>query len=326
LIGTSGAVSATSVLKVDSGGTGTSTLGAACQFWAMDDLGTSLKYIDISSRTGQTTVFCESTGFSVGTVQNISTTSNPLFNQVNVSNTGLRAYDTNTSHFLIFAPGSDLTANRTLTVTTGDSNRTLTLTGDASITGTNTGDQTITLTGDVTGSGTGSFNVTSTNRFILLSGAGGWPSITSGASGPNRQEFGTNKQNIVALDFSDSNSKLYAEWSVLLPTSYVSSTVTANFVWFATSTATSSTVWGIQAVAYPDSSTIDAAFGPAVTTTDAHSSTANQVMRSATSTAISIAGTPGPNNWVQFRVYRDSSDASDTLAQTASLLGVQINY
>lgn len=75
-------------------------------------------------------------------------------------NTGLHILDTNASHDLIIAPGSDLSADRTLTVTTGDSNRTLTMTGDASITGTNTGDQTITLTGDVTGTGTGSFAAT----------------------------------------------------------------------------------------------------------------------------------------------------------------------
>lgn len=52
-----------------------------------------------------------------------------------------------------------LTANRTLLVVLGDTNRTLTLTANAaiggSITGSNTGDQTITLSGDVSGSGTG---------------------------------------------------------------------------------------------------------------------------------------------------------------------------
>ncbi|MBK8225426.1 MAG: hypothetical protein IPK73_30800 [Candidatus Obscuribacter sp.] len=75
-------------------------------------------------------------------------------------NTGLHILDTNASHDLIISPGSDLTADRTLTITTGDSNRTLTLSGNTTLSGTNTGDQTITLTGDVTGSGTGSFAAT----------------------------------------------------------------------------------------------------------------------------------------------------------------------
>lgn len=79
---------------------------------------------------------------------------------ITVGNTGLKALDINASHNLTFAPGSDLTANRTLTITTGDADRTLTISGNATVSGTNTGDQTITLTGDVTGSGTGSFAAT----------------------------------------------------------------------------------------------------------------------------------------------------------------------
>lgn len=56
-------------------------------------------------------------------------------------NTGLHILDTNASHDLIIAPGSDLSADRTLTITTGDADRTLTLAGNATISGTNTGDQ-----------------------------------------------------------------------------------------------------------------------------------------------------------------------------------------
>lgn len=86
-------------------------------------------------------------------------------------NTGLHILDTNGSHDLIIAPGSDLTADRTLTITTGDASRTLTLSGNATLSGgthsgTNTGDQTITLTGDVTGSGTGSFAATIANDAV----------------------------------------------------------------------------------------------------------------------------------------------------------------
>lgn len=62
------------------------------------------------------------------------------------NNTGLNVKDTNASHALGIVPGSDLTANRTLTFTTGDANRSVTLSGDltvsanATISGTNTGD------------------------------------------------------------------------------------------------------------------------------------------------------------------------------------------
>ena len=86
---------------------------------------------------------------------------NPVITtSITIPNTGLHILDTNASHDLIIRPASDITVDRTLNIVTGDSDRTLTLSGDTTLSGTNTGDQTITLTGDVTGSGTGSFTAT----------------------------------------------------------------------------------------------------------------------------------------------------------------------
>ncbi len=84
------------------------------------------------------------------------------------TNTGLKLQDTNASHVLTIAPGSNITADRTLTITTGDASRTITLNGDTTLNGTNSGDQTITLTGNVTGSGTGSFATTIANSAVTL--------------------------------------------------------------------------------------------------------------------------------------------------------------
>jgi hypothetical protein len=69
---------------------------------------------------------------------------------------------------LIIRLNETLTANRTLNIVLGNADRSLTITGTTSISGThsgtssgtNTGDQTISLTGDVTGSGTSSFAAT----------------------------------------------------------------------------------------------------------------------------------------------------------------------
>lgn len=51
--------------------------------------------------------------------------SNTDITSITLGNTGLKIADTNASHNLSVVPGSDLTANRTLTLTTGDANRTL---------------------------------------------------------------------------------------------------------------------------------------------------------------------------------------------------------
>lgn len=56
-------------------------------------------------------------------------------------NTGLKVLDTGADHTLTIKPNENLAADRTLNVVVGAADRTLTLTGDASVSGTNTGDQ-----------------------------------------------------------------------------------------------------------------------------------------------------------------------------------------
>lgn len=71
--------------------------------------------------------------------------------------------DVNPSNYLTITNGSDLSQDRTLTLLPGDSNRTITFTGNATISGTNSGDQSIGLSAPtelsvsnspITGSGT----------------------------------------------------------------------------------------------------------------------------------------------------------------------------
>jgi len=101
--------------------------------------------------------------------------------------------DVSPSHYLGITNSANLTAARTLSVNVNDANRTLSLSGNltvsatATVSGTNTGDQTITLTGDVTGSGTGSFSATLANSGVS---AGTYRSVTVDAKG--RVTAGTN--------------------------------------------------------------------------------------------------------------------------------------
>jgi len=85
------------------------------------------------------------------------------------TNTGLHILDTNASHDLIIAPGSNLTADHTLTITTGDADRTVTLGGAITTTGDliTVGDDSLTFT---TG---GATNVTlpTTGTLATLAGA-----------------------------------------------------------------------------------------------------------------------------------------------------------
>lgn len=65
--------------------------------------------------------------------QDTSTTGSPTFAAVTLGNTGLHVLDTNASHYLTFVPGTNLTANHTLTFTTGDADRTVTLSGNPTL-------------------------------------------------------------------------------------------------------------------------------------------------------------------------------------------------
>ena len=82
-------------------------------------------------------------------------------------------YDDSTpSHYLQITNSANLSAARVLSLNVNDADRTVSLSGNltvssaATISGTNTGDQTITLTGDVTGTGTGSFATTIANNSV----------------------------------------------------------------------------------------------------------------------------------------------------------------
>ena len=59
--------------------------------------------------------------------------SSPSLTQITLANTGLHILDIDASHDLIIKPGSSLTADRTLTIATGDADRTLTIEANSAL-------------------------------------------------------------------------------------------------------------------------------------------------------------------------------------------------
>lgn len=137
-------------------------------------------YGRVTAGTNPTTL----SGFGITDALSNSLTSgqNAAFQTIRILDTGL----SNNGSYLVINNKSNHTATRQLDLLTGDANRTVTLSGNltvssaATISGTNTGDQTITLTGDVTGSGTGSFTTTLANSGVT---AGTYKSVTVNAKG-----------------------------------------------------------------------------------------------------------------------------------------------
>ena len=82
-----------------------------------------------NSIMGQSTVlsFPDPGAATANVLLDTGTNTSGSFTEITIANTGLHILDTNATHDLIIAPGSDLTADRTLTLTTGDASRTLSI-------------------------------------------------------------------------------------------------------------------------------------------------------------------------------------------------------
>jgi len=144
---------------------------------------------------------------------------------------------------------------------------------------------------------------------------------TSGATA-GTAETTTNKVMTRTLDFDAANIE-YSQIMIPMPKSWNEGTVTVQFIW--TAGATGDVVWACQGVALSDDDALDTAFGTAQSVTDSVTA-AGDLMQSAFTSAITIAGTPAAEDTIVLQFYRDASNGSDTLAADAKLIGVRIKY
>lgn len=154
--------------------------------------------------------------------------------------------------------------------------------------------------------------------------AGGMISATTNGPAPGQVETTTNAVNVSTLDFDDSTDE-YAHFQIQMPKSWDEGTLIAQFVWRTTATS-GNCIWAIQAVAFANSDALDTAFGTAVTVTDAAEATAGDVIITDETSAMTVDGSPGAEEYVAFRVYRDANNGSDTMTGDAQLLGLKLHY
>ena len=149
-----------------------------------------------------------------------------------------------------------------------------------------------------------------------------YPNSTSGAEA-DKVEL-SNGPEIKVLDF-DKSSDEFAQFAVAFPKSWNAGTVTFQAFFTATSTDTGTTSWALQGVALADNGDLNTAFGTAVApTAKAHSGTSNDLDVTAESGAVTIAGSPGDDEYVFFQISRDVS--ADDLDADARLLGIKLFF
>jgi len=136
----------------------------------------------------------------------------------------------------------------------------------------------------------------------------------------NIVQFGTNRFTLNALSFTNGVADL-AYFSVAMPTSWNAGTVTAKFHWYGT-TGSGSVVFGLSGTSIANGNSLDASFGTPQVISSAYVSANNLVISGATP-AITIGGTPAAGNLVEFKVSRSASDSFSSLAQ---LIGLQLTY
>jgi hypothetical protein len=147
----------------------------------------------------------------------------------------------------------------------------------------------------------------------------GWSFPTTNPGVPACQT-GTNTQ-YGTMDFADA-ANLSAQLHLKLPSDWAS-TVDAKVVWF-TSATSGNVVWQLATICVADAETSDPAFNTASTVTDAAKGTTLQ-LNDASLTTVTVTGCAA-GELLFLKVQRDSGHASDSLAATARLIGVELTY
>jgi hypothetical protein len=145
----------------------------------------------------------------------------------------------------------------------------------------------------------------------------GWSFPTSNPGVP-ACVTGSNTQ-LGVMDFADS-ADLSAQIHLALPSDWTS-TVDAKFKWW-TSATSGDVVFQLSTICVADAETSDPAFNTASTVTDTAKGTTLQ-QNDASITTVTVTGCAA-GELMFLKVRRDAAHASDTLAATARLVGIEL--
>jgi len=337
--GGTGAICATSTIKLTGSLTGTSVVTVP------DDI-TGMQYLVLNGTTGsQTVTFKTATGTGVSWS---STDARLLWhdgtnivdaglNQVTASNTvtftnktltspkiGTSILDTNGNELAILTATGSAVNEITLANAATGNNPTITASG---------GDANIGIALKTKGSGViqaedGGGTVAAVKiagkETMWIPAQAMYGATTNGAD-PQQVETTATRPDLKVLDF-DAGTAEYAQFAIAMPKSWDLGTVTYQVFWSPGNTNTGNCIFGLQGVSCTEGDTADVAFGTAVEVTDAGIGTVEDVQMTAESGAVTIAGSPADNDQTFFQLYRDAADGSDTFSGDARVLGIKLFF
>ena len=151
-----------------------------------------------------------------------------------------------------------------------------------------------------------------------------YPSTTNGCSALTQVQTTALRPDLKVLDFA-AGADDFAQFSVAFPKSWNEGTITYQPFWTVTGTNTGTVVWQLGGIAVTNDATINTAFGTLVATTAlAHSGTSNDLMVSAESGAVTIAGSPSTDDVCFFQINNDTSASGQT--GVVRLLGIKLFF
>ena len=151
-----------------------------------------------------------------------------------------------------------------------------------------------------------------------------YPSTSDPCSNITQVETTALRPDLKVLDFAAAGDD-FAQFSVAFPKSWNLGTITYQPFWTVTGTNTGTMVWQLGGIAVTNDATINTAFGTLVATTAlAHSGTSNDLMVSAESGAVTVAGTPTVDDICFFQINNDASASGQS--GVARLLGIKIFF
>jgi len=148
------------------------------------------------------------------------------------------------------------------------------------------------------------------------------PTASNGCAALATVETTSGRPDMNVLDF-DKDSDEFAQFAVAFPKSYNLGTVTFQFFWSGIA-ATTGVELTLAGVAMNDNQTIDVAYGTAVAVADDAQGAVEELLVSAESGAITIAGTMADNDLAYFRIGRDVS--ADNMAGDCRLHGIKLHF
>jgi len=159
---------------------------------------------------------------------------------------------------------------------------------------------------------------------IWIPAAAMYPSTTNPCSALTQVETTALRPDLKVLDFAAAADD-FAQFSVAFPKSWNLGTISYQPFWTVTGTNAGTVVWQLGGVAITSDETLNTAFGTLVATTAlAHSTTSNDLMVSAESGAVTVAGSPADNDQCFFQINLDTSASGQTGA--VRLLGIKLFF